>query len=272
MEKITFSQAITGYELDANARHLSPHTIKDYQNTFARFQEFLKDDPPFREITAQVIREFLATRTVSKKTTLNYHTGLSALWNWAENAGLVDINIVRAIQRPKPEKRVIEELQKEQVEAMLNAIDRSRPFAHRGQRECDVALPNADRNRAILLLLLDTGIRVSELCDLAINRCDLKSRKIIVFGKGSKERMIPISARTAQVIWRYLQTRKDARLNDLLFVTRDDLPMTRKNVLDTLEDIGDRPEFPGFTRTGYDIPLQLIICVMEGMFLPSKTP
>lgn len=240
MTEITFSQAVTGFELDMAARHLAIGTVLDYQNTFRQFVNFLHDDPPFADITINTINRFLASRQVKNKTVLNYHTGLSAIYSWAVRSGLADDNLLHDIPRPVKEKPAIVELSKNQVKDLLAAIDKSRSYERPGKRACAVRLPNSDRNRAILLLFLDTGIRVSELCDLTINRCDLKTRWIKVWGKGSKERTIPISARTSQVIWRYLTGRPESRINDPLFVTREGTSMTRKNVLDMVADLGDR--------------------------------
>ena len=78
--QITFSQALEGYLLYADARRLSPHTIADYTNTFRKFQIFLDDDPPINSITPDQVRSFFASLNhLSKKTLLNYHVGLSAL-------------------------------------------------------------------------------------------------------------------------------------------------------------------------------------------------
>jgi site-specific recombinase XerD len=59
--QITFSQALEGYFLHADARRLSPHTIADYTNIFRKFQAFLGDDLPIAEITADQVRTFLAS-------------------------------------------------------------------------------------------------------------------------------------------------------------------------------------------------------------------
>jgi site-specific recombinase XerD len=238
---IVFSQALTGYFLDAHARHLSQHTLADYQNTFKLFQEYLQDDPEVSQISIEQISGFLASRLVSNKTILNYHTGLSAFYTWAIRAGLVTENLLHQIPRPKPEKRVIDELTLDQIKAMLGALKQTKVYTRPGKRPSSHSIQHADRNKAIILLLLDTGIRVSELCTLQIFNCDLKQQRIMVMGKGAKERFIPISARTGQVLWKYLsKSRKEARLNDYLFVTKNNLPMTRKNTLDTLADIGTR--------------------------------
>ena len=77
--QISFSKAVEGYLLAVSAGHLSEHTIRDYQTTFRKLARYLDDDPPLIEITEEEVRLFLAAQTVSKKTILNYHLGLSAL-------------------------------------------------------------------------------------------------------------------------------------------------------------------------------------------------
>lgn len=87
---LAFTQALEGYELHIQSRRLSQHTWLDYSNTYRKFLNFLEADPPLASITAHSIEAFLADQDdVSKKTLLNYHTGLSALWTWAVDEGLV---------------------------------------------------------------------------------------------------------------------------------------------------------------------------------------
>ena len=59
--QITFSQALEGYFLHADARRLSPHTIADYTNIFRKFQAFLGDDPPIAAITTDQVHAFFAS-------------------------------------------------------------------------------------------------------------------------------------------------------------------------------------------------------------------
>jgi len=105
--KITFSQAVNGYLLAAQSRHLSQHTIDEYLNTFRKFQTSLDDDPPLITLSPADVQAFLAAQTVSKKTILNYHIGLSALWTWAANEGLAEQHILHQVESAKPEKRTI---------------------------------------------------------------------------------------------------------------------------------------------------------------------
>jgi site-specific recombinase XerD len=240
MDQIKFSQAVEGYTLHAQARHLSWHTIADYHNTFRKLGAFLAADPPIPDITTVQLREFFSACTVSNKTLINYRTGLSALWTWALKEKLVTANIVHDVQSPKAEDRAVEPFTEADVRAMLGALDKSKIYRRPGQRPTNHSLATATRNRAIILLLLDTGVRASELCELTIVHCDIKNRTIKVFGKGAKERILPFSPSTGQAIWRYLATRKDARMNETLIATPDGRPLGRDDLRRLIFNIGER--------------------------------
>ena len=238
--QFSFSQAVEGYLLAANSRHLSPLTIRDYSITFRKFQDFIDDDPPIEGITPHRVEEFLAAQSVSKKTILNYHIGLSALWTWAVNEGLASDHILHRVERVKPEKRSIVPYSEDEIRAMLGALGRSRLYHRPRKMATDHALPHSERNRAIILLLLDTGIRASELCELRFNQINVRLQRITVFGKGSKERTIPFSARTGQALWKYLAIRRDDRAGNAVFQTLDGGPMDRDRLLRVLQNIGRR--------------------------------
>ena len=238
--KIRFSKVLEGYYLAANARRLSKDTIHDYSNTYRKFQSFLGEDPFIEDISVEHIREFLAAQDVAKKTLLNYHIGLSALWTWAFNEKLVDDQIVRKVNRPRPEKRAIKPYSETEIREMLNSLRYSKAYHRPGKCETVHRLAHEDRNRAMILLLLDTGIRSSELCGLKIHHFDLKARFIRVMGKGDKERILPFSARTGKALWRYLATREIDDLGRWLFVRQDDMDFDRNSLLKVFRVIGNR--------------------------------
>jgi integrase/recombinase XerD len=241
MDRITFSQAIEGYTLYAQARRLSTHTLADYMNTYRKLQIYLDRDPFIAEITTDQVRGFLASQTrVSDKTLLNYHTGLSALWKWADREGLVNGNLVRSIDPPHPEERAIVPLSQAEVEAILKSLDHSRAYTRPGKRECRHGLGAAVRNRAIILILLDTGIRADELCSLLVKDVNLPDQYLVVLGKGDKERQVPFGPRTGQAIWRYLRTRHEDRLNTPLILTRTGAPLRRDELCHLIVGIGQR--------------------------------
>ena len=243
--QITFSQVLEGYLLHADARRLSPHTIADYTYTFRKFQIFLDDDPPINSITPGQVRSFFASLNhLSKKTLLNYHVGLSALWTWAIEEGLVEHHIIKKLKRPKPEDPAIKPYTREDIEAMLAACSHSQSHTLRSIRNHRRARATALRDRAIILALLDTGIRASELCRIAIQDVDKRNKRIFIWGKGAKERTVYIDASTSRAIWRYLTSRPDARPDDPLFANHLDRPLTRDALRHLISRLGERAGIP----------------------------
>jgi len=244
MKSLSFSKAVEGYTLYAQARRLSPNTIADYANTFARFAAFLDKDLPIVDLTPNHVRRFLATQQVSKKTALNYHAGLSALWRWAVSEGYVPRNIVRQVEPPKPEERAIVPFTEDDVKAMLSVLDKSRTYTRPGKGECSHTIVTGLRNRAVILLLLDTGIRATELCKLRVHQVDIKNKNALIFGKGSKERVVPFSSQTAQAIWKYLASRPEDLANDFLYITKTGDPLKRQDLCRLITRIGKRAGVP----------------------------
>ena len=184
---------------------------------------------------------------LSAKTLLNYHTGLAALWTWAVREGIAGEHIVRKVRRPKPEQREIMPYTRRDLQAMLTACAHSSNYIRPGKRKCKHRRPTADRDRAIILLLVDTGMRASELCDLRIRDLDTANHRVRVMGKGRKERLLPIAPRTSQAIWRYLVTRETKRDRAFLFATKTERPLERNNLRNTLKRIGQRAGVTGVT-------------------------
>jgi site-specific recombinase XerD len=243
MEKnsISLSQTIEGYFINAQARRLSPNTLQNYQWAYGHLERFLAGDPAFGSITTAQVRAFLTSLTrLSNKSLLNVHSALSSLWTWAIDEGIVRRNVLREIKPPKPEKRTVVPFTKREVELMLSACDRAKTYTRPGKRACANGRPTALRDRAIVMLLTDTGVRATELCTLVIRDVDLKNHRILILGKGKKERHVRISPRTEQAIWRYLTTRADTRPSDPLFATGDGLPMERNILLRMVHRIGER--------------------------------
>ena len=242
--QITFSQAIDGYFLAAQARHLSSHTLSDYSVTFNKFTLFLGKDLAITDITHHKVEEFIRVQTVSNKTLLNYLIGLSALWHWASDERLVPENIIKRVQKPKPDKPAISEFSLAEIKAMLSSLEKSRPYGRPGKNPTSNSLQNVTRNRAIILLLLDTGLRASEICALRISDLNIRNATLKTLGKGGKERIIPFSPRTGQAIWKYLASRKNDRLTDPLFITLTGHQLDRDQLRRLLGRIGTRAQVP----------------------------
>lgn len=257
MKQLTYAQAVEGYLLDARAQRLSADTIRNYTLTFRRFGEWLGREQLLADIMPAQISAFLASlaqpqtpaggvavrppKGLSKKTTLNYHGALGALWSWAVREGYATANVVQSVSRPRPEKRTVTPFSEADVKAVLAACDRTRSYTRPGKRICDNERRTALRDRAVILLLVDTGMRSGELAGLKARDLDMKNRRLTVFGKGSKERTLPFSPTTGKAIWHYLQTeRGEYGPRDPLFVTVDGEALNREALLQLVNRLGER--------------------------------
>jgi integrase/recombinase XerD len=242
--QLTLSQALEGYHLHAEARRLSLNTIRDYFTTFSKFQLFFEEDIPLADISVEDVELFLASLDgLKKKTVLNYYVGLSALWTWAFYEGVVEEHIIRQIIPPNPKKAEIIPFTLQDVRLIIAACERSRSYRRPGQLEqCNHSLPYPERNKAIVLLLLDTGLRASEVCNSKIANIDLRNKRMTVIGKGNKQRTVPFSAKTGKRIWRYLATRRGYNDRDPLFASNDGGAIDRHSLRRFLNRLGQRAD------------------------------
>ena len=183
---LLLSKAVEGFTLACRARQLSEHTISDYSHTFKIFLAHIGDVSIETIQTAQV-QAFLASRPVGAKTLLNYHVGLSALWTWAVKEEYCTVHTLHKIDRPKPKKTLIESFTELECRALFSGLR-----------------TEGDRDRAMLMVMLDTGLRASELCNMQVEDIDMINHKIKVLGKGNKERNLPFSPRTASALFKHL--------------------------------------------------------------------
>lgn len=241
MLNVTLAQAVKGYRLHQNHR-LSPTTMERYVRIFEDFIEHQGTDKPFNDITPNDIAEFFAANShLSNRTLLNYHTSLSSLWTWSlkRKPPLAETHILHQVARPKPEERVISPFTQRELEKILRYVKNHQPYGPGYTKGSPTSVSLALRNRAIILLLLDTGLRASEICSLKIGHVDLANTRTRVLGKGSKERLIRFSETTGSAIWDYLTTRKDAKGSHYLFTTVNRRPFSRTTLYHLLRDIGD---------------------------------
>jgi site-specific recombinase XerD len=216
-------------------------------NSLARSIEI---NPLISRIHKEDIEGYLneQSETLCNKSLLNRHIGLSAFWTWCVSEDLCKENIIRRIRAPRPEEKIVDPLTEEEIRALLTSIQHSKPYKLNGviSGPVEFTLPFASRNKAIIFLLLDTGLRVSELCSISLKDLDLKGQHVNVMGKGDKERQLPFSSRTAQAIYKYIGVRgAAARPEDPLFLSRGKRRLGREELAHTLSNIGKRAKING---------------------------
>jgi len=162
------------------------------------------------------------TKPVRPRTVATYHGHLRTFFAWMVREGEIEASPMDRIPIPTNRNDQIQPFTPEQVNALLTAAKRS----HYPRRD-----------EAILLFLLDTGVRASELCSLRVQDVDVSGRRATVLGKGNKRRTLPFHKTCAKALWQYLK--EDAREpDDPLFVSERSDAFTRSGLLQLIRRLG----------------------------------
>lgn len=205
---LSLEDAISGFLTAARARNLSRKSLAWYGIVMRQFREFVGPDKDVRTVTAADLRVFLAARLSnhSPRSVANYRAALRVLFRWFLAEEYVDRDVSLRVQGSRVPRYVPVVLSPEEVATFLKAWP--------GSGYVQV------RNRVAVMMLLDTGLRVAELCSLTVGSADLIAGTVRVFGKGRKEREVPISLPLRAELRRFLRARETARIpSTLLFAS-----------------------------------------------------
>jgi site-specific recombinase XerD len=172
----------------------------------------------------------LMTKPVSPRTVKDYHCHLRTLFRWIVAEGGLPVSPMERIPVPTHREDQIETFTEEQIKALLSAAKRSR------QRR---------RDEAIILFLMDTGVRSSELCGLCFHDVDLTLKKATVEGKGRKSRPVYFGKATTKALWTYLNTDGGRDENDPLFQSERGEALTRSGLQQLIERLGKDAQING---------------------------
>ncbi len=198
--------------------------LQDAESFLARRGRNLLDfgDTEAREFLQGCTRRGKSTKTVARRL-----AAIRALLKFQVISGIrapADAQVVlERLERPKPSRDLPKTLSRGQVGKLLSAPDRSTPLGL--------------RDAAMLELLYASGLRASELCGLKIGDFNIFLGVVRVFGKGAKERVVPVGKPAAEAIGEYLRevrptlvppaARGAAATGDVLFLSRSGRPLER---------------------------------------------
>lgn len=221
---------IEGFRLCCMAEQKSPKTIRWYMGKLAYFSSQMKAMGfPTRvdQITTTHLRRFIAhlctevwadennpykparQERLSSHTVQGYVRTIKAFYSWPQREGHIQENPAGLVRVPKAKKVIIQTFSEDQIRRVVGAIDRG--------------TPGGFRNYCIVLLLLDTGIRLSELVSLKVPDLDLERGHFKVLGKGWKERIVPLGALVQRALWRYVNQYRPEAMHagiEEVFLTR----------------------------------------------------
>lgn len=173
----------------------SRKTLKAYQGDLTHFLEYfysrglkIPAAVSYRELHRYVAS--LGARGIKASSLERKTASVKSLFKFLVRNGVIKSNPAALLASPKKEKRLPSVLEKKEMTAVLNALPESEALTV--------------RDKAMVLLLYATGLRVSELTGLDFRNVDLKSGVITVAGKGGKERLVPMGDKAVAALRKYL--------------------------------------------------------------------
>ena len=216
-------------------RNYSLYTVSDYRNDIIEFMQYLEmekfgtlekfSNNAARYYLAYLNQKKLRTRSVARKM-----SSLRSFYRFLVNEGICEVNKFAELSSPKLEKVLPKFLYLEEIDKLFDSI------------KTDTVL--GKRDYALLEFMYGTGVRVSELCNIEIDDIDYVNRQVIVLGKGSKERYLPLHELIIEALEDYvssarieLQSRNKLDISNKLFLNHHGSELSPRGVRVILEKI-----------------------------------
>ena len=182
---------------------LSQNTIDAYRRDLSDFAQNLEDIHSINRMNINAYVRTLRERKLAPTSVIRKVASLRGFFKWATSSGILEKNPAATREQPKTPQRLPKVVSVKEIDEMLH--NNLTPLEH-----------------VMMELLYSCGLRVSELVNLKLNDIDLSSKYVRCFGKGSKERIIPIGEQAKAMLKEYFPTR------DLLIKKYN---LTTKNLL-----------------------------------------
>jgi len=155
-------------------------------------------------------------------------SGVKSFYKFLRLEGYMDADPTELLLTPKIGRHLPEVLTIDEIDAMIDAIDMSKP--------------EGQRNRAIIETLYGCGLRVSELIGLQLSQLFMEERYVIILGKGNKQRLVPISPVAIEQITLYLEQTRAHQVakrgsEDILFLNRRGAMLTRQMIFHIVKQL-----------------------------------
>lgn len=201
---------------------LSPHTVAAYRSDLAQYQGWLQErGVELHGSGREAILDHLAWRLSAgyqARSTARFLSGLRGFYRFLLREGLIEQDPTLQVELPQLGRPLPKSLSEADVEALLAAPDIGEPIGL--------------RDRAMLEVLYACGLRVTELISLTLEQVNLRQGVLRVFGKGSKERLVPLGEEAMVWVARYVRDSRplllDGKPSDVLFPSLRGEQMTRQ--------------------------------------------
>lgn len=214
---------------------LSKNTIEAYSHGLNRFLNHLrgKGVQEIREVGKFDVRGFLLVlkkRNLSAKTIVRNLVAIRTFFRFLIQEGILETNPIEDLESPKVAKTLPEILTLKEIEQLLE--------------QPNLKTPLGMRDRAMLEILYATGMRVSELTHLPTHQVNLEGGYVLLYGKGSKERVVPLGSEAMKWVAFYLKESRGmlakGKESPFLFINRSGKGMSRQGFWKNLKDYARR--------------------------------
>ncbi len=216
---------------------LSDNSVEAYMHDIELLMQYLESinhSKLLKDINQENIENFLAhlyDLGLSANSQARILSGIKKFYAYLLQEKLVNENPTLLISSPSIGRHIPDVLSYEEICSMIDCIDLSLPFGH--------------RNKAIIEIMYGCGLRVSEVTSLKISNIYVEDEFIRIFGKGDKERLIPISQSIIKTLNLYIDgERKFQNINpkhtDTLFINRRGSGLSRQMVFLIIKDLAEK--------------------------------
>jgi integrase/recombinase XerD len=221
-------------------RNMSGNTLDAYQRDLRKLLDYLEaEDKDPREVQLEDLEHFSAGLHdigIHARSQCRILSGVRSFFRFLQLDGYRDDDPTELLESPQIGDHLPEVLTTAEVDRLEASIDLSKWECH--------------RNRAIIEVLFSCGLRVSELVNLKLSNLYLDEQFVRVFGKGSKERLVPISKRAIQELAFWFDDRNHMDIKDgeedYVFLNRRGAHLTRTMILIMIKR---QAEEAGITKT-----------------------
>lgn len=226
-----FDENLEMFLQTVRARNRSSHTVDFYRNVLRVFRNTLEKQgltTKINRITSDMIeRNFIAyyldVRKLKYSTVATKLRGVRAFFNWAVDRGILVSSPMEYIVINNPKHASVETYTRDQIRDIL------------GQPNLETFV--GFRDYTIMIILLETGVRVRELSDIKLEDVRWSDYQILIHGKNGDDRLVPFQVQAGRVLKRYLKARGKSPV-DYLFISREDTQFARKSIQDRIRKYG----------------------------------
>jgi integrase/recombinase XerD len=238
LKSLSFTQAVKSFLLHKRSLNLSPRTIEFYGEALHHFEITFQKQEAKLDLQSMTVRQikdhyigYMLDHGLASNTINNRIRACKTFFRFLYEERMVSQPIFDQLRLIAAEKKMIQTLTKEQMLVLLNQPDR-KSFT-------------GFRDYTIMMVLLETGIRISECLSLEMTDVYLKEQELIIrMGKGRKARRVPIQKTCINILKQYITERGEID-SKALFVNVDDERIGKRTIQENIQEYGKSAHIEG---------------------------